>query len=438
MSKALSTFLIILLFAGCFSCYNTNNDYGSGLVNTAFRNISIDTSTIVVSSTLIDSLETTGQEKALAGQYKHPLWGTVIASAYFPYLAPSYSTDADETVFLDSLVLSLPYGAYFLGDTAQQQRFTVHRLKEKIILNDNGYLYNNSSFAYESEPMGEFTFKPHPNGGEPLSIRLSDDFGKDLLLRLHSRDQSVSSERFEDYFKGLVVVPDRSVSHSVLSFLVNDTSSTLVLHYHVAGELTEETECVIKPNTEKQFYNISHDRKGTALENLPLKNVEVPSGKIGNRGFLFGGIGWYTRLKFPYLNNLQQQGKQVIIESASLKIYPEPGTYSTYDNLPDSLYLYITDENNVVTDAVKDYLGEEVQAGTLVRDDTYDEKTYYYFDVSTFMKEELGAFDMYKHNLQLVFREEDYTGSFKNLTFSDQQGRSPIVLQLIYKVYESY
>ena len=132
------------------------------------------------------------------------------------------------------------------------------------------------------------------------------------------------------------------------------------------------------------------------------------------------------------------QGEQVAIESALLKIYTEPGTFSAENALPDSLYLYIGDENNVVTDAVTDYLGEEVQSGTLVKDDTYDENTYYYFDITSFMQQELGAFGMYKHNLQLVFNEDTYTKTFRNLTFSDQQGRSPIVLQLIYKVYESY
>ena len=43
-----------------------------------------------------------------------------------------------------------------------------------------------------------------------------------------------------------------------------------------------------------------------------------------------------------------------------------------------------------------------------------------------------------KHNLQLVFNSDDYTGTFKNLTFNDQGGRNPVTLQLIYKVYESY
>lgn len=34
---------------------------------------------------------------------------------------------------------------------------------------------------------------------------------------------------------------------------------------------------------------------------------------------------------------------------------------------------------------------------------------------------------MYKHNLQLVFNSDDYTGTFKNLTFNDQEDvtRSP-------------
>ena len=106
--------------------------------------------------------------------------------------------------------------------------------------------------------------------------------------------------------------------------------------------------------------------------------------------------------------------------------------------MSDSLYLYIADENNVVTDAVTDYLGSEVQRGTLLEDNTFNENTYYYFDVTQFMQEELGAFGMYKHNLQLVFNSDDYTGTFKNLMFNDQGGRNPVTLQLIYKVYESY
>lgn len=431
-------FWLILLCGSLFSCYDEENNYGDDLVESAFRNILIDSCTVTVTSTIIDSLETTGQELALVGQYTHPLWGTVSACAYLPYSVPTYDTEADEVVRLDSLVLTLSYGSYSIGDTTLPMRLTVHRLLEKVILNDNGYLYNNSSFAYDPEPIAACTFKPKLGDSERLEIRLPDELGKDMLTRLHNRDNTLSGDRFEDYFKGLVVVPDPDVCRNIVSFNVSDTASTLILHYSIEDALTQEDECVISPKTETQFYHVDHDRRGTEMESLPAKNIEVASSELGNRGVLFGGIGWYSRLGFPHLNEILQHGERVSIESAYLKVYPEPGTWSDFNPLPDSLYLYIIDENNVVTDAVTDYLGTEVQSGTLVKDDSFDENTYYYFDISTFLQEELGAFGKYKHNLQLVFENDTYTQTFRNLTFSDQEGRSPIVLQLTYKVYESY
>lgn len=435
MNKTLIIISIILIGSSLFSCYDENNSFGDNLVKTAFRNISVDSCTVTLSSSLIDSLETDGQGLALIGRYTHAYWGTVTSSAYLPYNTPAYNTDASEKVVLDSLVLSLKYAGYSLGDTSQYQTFTVHCLQEKVELNDNGYLYNNSSFMYDPEPIATCTFRPRT--GVDVEIRLPDELGQDMLTRLHTRDLSVSSDRFETYFKGLVIVPDASCQ-SMYSFSVGDTASAIILRYHIMDDLVNEQECVISANTTTQFYHIDHDRTGTVLENLPAKGVEMESSALDNRGFLFAGIGWYTRLKFPHLNNILQLGKRVSIESAYLKIYPEASTYSDYNTLPDNIYLYITDENNVVTDAVKDYLGNEVQSGVLEKDDTYSENTYYYFDITTFLQEELGASGMYKHSLQLVFDEDTYIQTFRNLTFRDQQGSSPVTLQLTFKVYESY
>ncbi|MCC8155552.1 MAG: hypothetical protein LIP01_16070, partial [Tannerellaceae bacterium] len=91
-----------------------------------------------------------------------------------------------------------------------------------------------------------------------------------------------------------------------------------------------------------------------------------------------------------------------------------------------------------ITDAVTDYLGNEVQIATLVRDDIYPHTTHYYFDVSDFIQQELGAIGRYKHGLQLVFNSSTYTNTFKNLTFGDQNSDYPLTLQVIYKIYESY
>lgn len=440
MKRSLFLLWICLATAGSLfqSCYDESNEYGNNLVSSVFRNISTDTSTVTVTTLLIDSLETSGKSIAMLGEYTHPIWGKITASSYISYNCPSYSTDIDETVVLDSLILSFRYQGYYIGDTLQPIGFSVHKLTEKIRLNDNDYLYNSSSFAYEPEALANHTFLPRPNSDERVEVRLPDEMGQDFLTRFHKRDDQMTSEYFEDYFKGLVVIPDGTGSQSLVALQVADTSATLVLHYHIIDEKENEQELTFAPNTTTQFNHIDHDRSGTAMEAYPVGQKEIPSTGLDNRGVLFGGLGWYSRLEFPYLNNILMQGEKVTIESAYLKIYPEPGTFSATNALPDSIYLYIADENNVITDAVTDYLGEEVQSGTLIKNDTYDEETYYYFDITDFMQQELGTFGMYKHNLQLVFPEDVYTTTFRNLTFSDQQGRAPIVLQLIYKVYESY
>lgn len=38
---------------------------------------------------------------------------------------------------------------------------------------------------------------------------------------------------FEDYFKGIVIIPDEQQSYSLLGFQVADSLSALILHYHI-------------------------------------------------------------------------------------------------------------------------------------------------------------------------------------------------------------
>lgn len=430
--------LCLVALLGTVSCYNEKNSFGDKWIDSDLRNVSMDTSSIIMNAVLIDSLETSGKQIVLAGKYTHPIWGSISAISYIPYLRPQYSTEADVEVQFDSLVLILSCNKRFVGDTTFQQQYSIHLLTEKVILNENGYLYNHSSFAYESEPLVIHSFTPRPNNSEKMEIRLPDKLGHDLLTRFHKHDESVAMDHFEDYFKGIVIVPDEQRSHSLLNFQVSDSLSALVLHYHIENGYENHQKLIFSPNIATQFNQLLHDRRDTPMEPYPGKKVEIPSIELGNRGVVFAGIGWYTRLEFPYLNNIMEQGEYVHIDKAGLKIYPEYGTYSGFNDLPDSIFLYIADENNVVTDAVKDYLGKQVQGGKLVRDDLFLGNTYYYFDVTQFMKDELGTSGKYKHNLQLVFNSDDYTKSLRNLTFCDPNGQHPIVLQLNYKIYESY
>lgn len=82
-----------------------HNTFGDRLVDSDLRNIRMDTSSIITTAVLIDSLETSGKQVVLAGRYLHPVWGKVSAASYIPYLRPEYSTEADVTVLFDSLML---------------------------------------------------------------------------------------------------------------------------------------------------------------------------------------------------------------------------------------------------------------------------------------------------------------------------------------------
>ena len=428
-----------LLAGGLSACYDTYNTYGSDLVEPSFRSVLVDSCTVTMTSVLIDSVETSGKEIALAGRYEHPLWGSIAARSFIAYERPSYTTDADETVLLDSLVLSLRYDTRFLGDTMRAQTFSIHQLTEKIALNDNGYLYNKSDVAYDPEALATYSFIPKPASGERMDIRLSDALGQELLERFHARDRvTTDNDRFADYFRGVAIIPDETTSESLLSFAVNDSSCALVLYYHLFDEQSTKQELWFLPYTETQFNHVEQDASGTALADKEGTGEGLLSEEIDARGILFGGLGWYVKLDFPYLNNLMEHGKQVDIESATLQLYPEPGTYSDFNALPDSVYLYYLDGSTVNRDVVANYLGSEVTRGTLSYDDTYADNTYYSFDVTEFLREELGAFGMYKHSLQLAFNSDDYTGTCRNLTFCDQRGTCPIVLQIIYTIYESY
>lgn len=110
----------LVTFLGVISCYDERNTFGDRLVDSDLRNISMDTSTIVMTAVLIDSLETSGKQVVLAGRYVHPVWGKVSAASYIPYVRPQYSTEADVTVKFDSLMLVLSSSGDFVGDTTLQ------------------------------------------------------------------------------------------------------------------------------------------------------------------------------------------------------------------------------------------------------------------------------------------------------------------------------
>lgn len=120
-----------------------------------------------------------------------------------------------------------------------------------------------------------------------------------------------------------------------------------------------------------------------------------------------------VEIGFPYLSNLRSIGEHCKAASAELIIYPREGTYcrQNYSPLPESLNLYVSDENNISTGgAITDSDGTSLQTGSLTYDDMmFPESTYYTYDITDFINSQFGKIGINKQFLQLLDPSYGYT-----------------------------
>src|SRR5665647_2493601 len=145
-------FLIAFLFS-CSLSKIEEFELGQDFVDSSSGVVLIDTMNIYTSTVRFDSIITSGLSSLLVGGYMNGGTGTVTCSPHFEMTSGSF-TISDDLVY-DSLVIKMKYDGYFIGDTTKLFSFNVNQLAEKLVLNDNGYLYNTSSFQLYDKSLGE-------------------------------------------------------------------------------------------------------------------------------------------------------------------------------------------------------------------------------------------------------------------------------------------
>ena len=131
-----------------------------------------------------------------------------------------------------------------------------------------------------------------------------------------------------------------------------------------------------------------------------------------------GLTGLYNQIEFPYLNNLQDAGEIVSIESATLYLYPQAGSYNKLNQLPEDIRLYITDENNVLEDYVYGSDGVTVQTGNLSVDEMFGRDTYYSFNVTEFIRNNFGTWGIKRQKLLLSLPDNEMITTFNQIIFA--------------------
>lgn len=431
--------LLLLIFIS--ACRDEESDLGGKWVESDLRNVITDTCTVKMSTMMFDSVNTSGDSACQVGYYEDATWGKISASCYVEYTYANFTPDDNITYKYDSLTLTMLYNKEYLGDTLKPFHMKIYELRDNIELHSgSGYLYNTSSVAAKPTLISTVGFTPRPNKGQKVEVRLSDDLGKTWFDKLlNNADEFTTQDKFRQYFKGLAFMPDEANDKCITGFTVSDSSMYVKLYYHKLEETPVSQTVKFVPSSTLYFNKVKHDRTGTPLEVFDGKTTEVASSKLKNLSFVQGLTGLYTKIEFPFLNDLLMQGEMVSIESATLYLYPVKDSYGSLIPLPSSLSLYTANENNVTGDAVTDQLGTSVQDGSLVVDKILNRDTYYSFDLTSFMQTNLGAVGYNKQNLQLVLPTDKLTSTYESVIFGDMKHSvSPVKVSIRYKIYKSY
>lgn len=414
------------------SCTKTNEfTIGKDFVESQTRLQVIDTFSVDLSTVLLDSVVTSSQNIAYVGQYEDNIFGSINCNSYFDLAYESFS-ELDVKAVYDSSAFILYYTDYNYGDTTAMMSISIHRLTEKIVPYDKTYLFNTSSFHYESQATGTVSFYPVPHSSDTAVSIPVNSLGEELFNLIRDKDEKVSTQEwFTDYLKGFVLTSGTTNNKALLGFKASSERLVMKIYYHLDKEEPEKKEITIKMGeATHQFNNVKYDFTNTPLYNIKMEKNEVPSTETGNKVFMQGLIGLIPKLRFSSLQDILAADRWEILK-AELIIEPVQFSYDLF-SLPDSLYIYKTDKENRRTILNDD--DSKPMIASFEFDKYLPENNRYTFNITSYINQEL--YDAYvdsQNGLMIGLNENKLESSFERLLV---EGKHPPVKLRIY--YLSY
>lgn len=348
-----------------------------------------DTLTLRTATVLLDSVVTQQAEHLLVGAYLDPEIGRVEARGYVP-LALGDGFSPPKAAVFDSLTLNLEL-AYGYGALDAPHTLRVHRATEPIEPEDEeDALTSPETFTFDPAPLGSISFTPEDES--TVSVRLDDELGATLFDAAKNDDPLLTDDDvFEAFLRGLVVVSESETA--VLGFEAFSADSAFVglhLHYREAPTSDAAPRLYVFEPTTRTFSNIRNERPAL-LVGLDETRGELATARTGETGYVAGGTGLALRVEVPTAYRLLfEEQRSTTINGASLYLFPVRNTYDDETPLPRSLDLYVADEDNERLEPLLNKEEEPVTSSAEV-DVEFGRATYYAFDVTRFIEQEIEA-----------------------------------------------
>ncbi len=407
--------MVAMLLASC-------NDEGLLMNDSYMKNHTYaemtDATPLQLSTFRLDSVQTSAQNTAWVGKAKKPVIGTIHSDAYMMLSEPSrvtslvisggtnggYSWIQNGKEVYDSCTIVLCHSGLYEGDTTQNFEIVVKRLDERLEFasEDETAFYNVRDFK-EGETLGSYVFKPRPHTYPRVRFRLSDDYGNELkqfVINAASWGSSLTSQYFRTLMKGIKITSSdsRYDTQALLAFIAD--SSKICLHSHYKGMTAVKIQREFKmTDRATQFNRVWNEGMDEPYDQLDKRYKQVTEAEGGLHSVEYEGLGYYTRINFPQIEALKNLDEYQHIIKATLKIYPEVGSYDKR-RIPSTFYLFEVNKGNVIQSQVRNSNGAYVHS-TLVYD-SYDRSEMYYYADITYYINTLLARDKIDENAGLV------------------------------------
>ena len=297
-----------------------------------------DTTTIVSSIKLKDSIISDNLALDLLGSYNDPVFGMTKASFYTQVILPSNTTFSGfggTNPTIDSIVLVLPYsvsGVNYYGSLSPQTFIvdTMIAVNGVALLNPRAY-YSDTNFSHGTNHLAVITTTPAPmdsarinysffgsaiNGTyyPQLRLKLSNAFGQYLMNQLDGNSYyGQSSANFGSLLKGFYIsvsnplqLPGQGAILYINPFL---PGAGLEFFYKTTvNSVVDTTYAIFQIGAGAVTFNhFDHDYTTTAFYQPGKDSIIAPTNL-----YVQSMAGVKTQLSFPYLLNWAKQNKMVI------------------------------------------------------------------------------------------------------------------------------
>jgi hypothetical protein len=483
---------ILTFFVSCNSENFEEHEIGDNLIDQTTEVSMVDTFLIESSTVIMDSVITSGYNTAILGRYNDEYLGDV-KSEYYGILSLNgafnrSSIDGsveDVPIRFDSLVFIAYTNREYYGDTLQPQRLIINRLNEDVELPDNEFaFYGHSSFSYDAEPLldAEFYLNPVKQSefnadidthkedyygeyfGEGIFIKMESAeaiaLGEDIVEKVNEQSDSVTeSIQWQKYMKGIVIRPGDN-NTTLFQVPLSDNKLKLRLYYSdtdyadAGKQKFHDFPISSSGNNESlSFMNYSSDRSATPqqLDRLVEQDVELASEETDDLTYIQGGIGLFTKLRIPYLENLNTLGLTGGVLGAELLMYPKDNSFDdemfflpkdgngtvrgNHILFPTNISLYNTNENNTFNSALVAASANANLTMTYVENQANEDESYYSADVTSFVSDILINGQEYDDALLIGLPVESIGSNFERLIIeNDLESDFRIRLRVTYVI----